>query len=83
MSQTWPREKIRELLALADTTGSASAVLASAREAELFRFAIYSFRRNTGLGQDLSVTLEGNNVIVTKRQEHYVTISQEQNTAGG
>lgn len=77
MSQTWPREKIRELLALADATGHSSAVLASAREAELFRFAIYSFRRkNADLGGDLSVTLEGNNVIIKKREEHYVAISQ-------
>ena len=78
MPKIWPHDTIRELLALADARGESSAELANAREAELFRFAIYSFRRtNTGF-DDLSVTLNDNKVIVTKRTAPKITILQEQ-----
>lgn len=78
MPKVWPYATIRELLALADVSGESRAELASRREAELFRFAIYSFRRQHDIGQDLSVTLDGNNVIITKRTAPSVVIMQEQ-----
>jgi hypothetical protein len=82
MSKIWPYATIRELLAMADAQGESRAVLASVREAELFRFAIFSFRKaNTPVGpryDDIVVTLDGNNVIMRKRAEPVVTILQEQ-----
>lgn len=78
MPKLWPYATIRELLALAEATGQSQATLASEREAELFRFAIYSFRKQYTLGQDLSISLDGNNVIITKRQTPSVMILQEQ-----
>lgn len=80
MPKIWPHAVIREMLALADAKGESSAILESARDAELFRFAIYSFRRTTGIGEDMMVTLEDNKVIVTKRASPSVTILQEQET---
>lgn len=77
MSNIWPRDQIRELLALADASGSARAELISAEEAEKFRFAIYFFRRQHGIGQNLTITLDGNFVVVEKR-EREVFISQEE-----
>jgi hypothetical protein len=77
----WPTDVIRELLALADATGRSEAVLSSVREAELFRFAIYSFRRHADVGWDLSVTLDETKVIVTKRLPPSVTIVQDTSAA--
>lgn len=74
---TWPRDTIRELLALADASGESKAELPSARDAELFRFAIYSFRRTERVGGNISVTLDGTNVILTKRNIPQVAIVQE------
>ena len=74
----WPHDVIRELLALADAKGESSATLENDRDAELFRYAIYTFRRNSGGWEDLSVTLEGNKVVVTKRTTPNITILQEQ-----
>jgi len=59
---------IRELIALAERVGLAKAALGSPEEARLFRFAIYSFRRANGVGQELSITLEDNEVVLRKRQ---------------
>ena len=81
MSKVWPYATIRELVALADANGSATAVLDSLRSAELFRFAIYSFRKATGLGNDISVTIDDKTVILTKRVMPQVTILQEQEQA--
>jgi hypothetical protein len=78
MPKIWPHDTIRELLALAEATGESSAELASEREAELFRFAIYSFRREQGIGHNLSVTLDGCRVVVTKRETPTVVILQGQ-----
>jgi hypothetical protein len=76
VSKIWPLDTIRELLALANTSGEARATLASAEEAELFRFAIYNFRRNHSLGLDMTVTIDDNAVVVTKRTLAAVTIVQ-------
>jgi hypothetical protein len=66
---------IRELLALADVQGSARAQLRSRSEAERFRFAIYSFRRQNQFGHNISVTIEGDNtVVLTKREAPEITI---------
>lgn len=78
MPQVWPHATIRELLALADANGEAQATLASAREAELFRFAIYSFRRNNDIGHNLSVTIADNAVVVTRRSTPSVVILQSE-----
>lgn len=67
MPKLWPYELIRELLTRADLTGESSATLASPRDAQLFRYAIYSFRKQTDLGRDLFITLEDNTVKVAKR----------------
>lgn len=81
MPKIWPYDMIRELLALADAKGESIATLDSEREAVLFRYAIYSFRRiNPGVGDNLSVTLSGTSVIVTKRLSPVVHILQEQET---
>ena len=77
MPKIWPHETIRELLALAEAMGEAQAELGSEREAELFRFAIYSFRRQAKIGQDLAVAVEGNKVTVAKRKVPEVFIIQE------
>lgn len=74
MSKIWPRDQIRELLALADATGSARAECASPEEAEKFRFAIYYFRRQTGIGLSLSITLDNNFVVVAQEEMREVTI---------
>ena len=75
MPQVWPHATMRELLAQANATGEARATLASAREAELFRFAIYSYRRKHASEYcTLAITLDGNNVVATRREEPSVTI---------
>jgi hypothetical protein len=78
LPKIWPHATIRELLARAGVYGESRATLGSAREAELFRFAIYSFRRQNNVGWHLSVTLDDNDVVVTKRVEPNVSILQEQ-----
>lgn len=78
MPKIWSHATIRELLTLALTTGESSAVLGSSREAELFRFAIYGFRRGCSDWDDLSITLDENKVIVTKRIAPTITILQTQ-----
>lgn len=65
---------MRELLASAEAYGEARATLASAREAELFRFALYSYRRANNLGLDLALTIDGTAVIARKRQAHRVEL---------
>ena len=67
MSKIWPSSTIRELIALAVSVGESTATLDSAEEARLFRFAIYSFRRNNGVGEGLQVTLFENKVILTRQ----------------
>ena len=75
MPKIWPTAVIRELLALAETAGESQATLDTAEEARLFRFAIYGFRKNQGLGEDLSVTLDGNIVIVRRRSVPTIALS--------
>jgi hypothetical protein len=77
MPKIWPHATIRELFALANAKGESRAMLGSKREAELFRFAIYSFRRQNDLGWNLSVTLDDNVVVVTRRLVPNVTIIQD------
>jgi hypothetical protein len=74
LSKIWPQDSIRELLARAEILGESSAELSSDRDAILFRFAIYSFRRNAHIGEDLSVTIEDKKVIVTKKVSPLVKI---------
>lgn len=78
MPKLWPHATIRELIALAQARGESSAELESEREAELFRYAIYGFRKtNPGIGDDIMVTLDGNRVVLTKRTVPNITILQE------
>jgi hypothetical protein len=74
LSKQWPHDKIRELLALASAKGRSKATLSSERDAELFRFAIYAFRTNNNIGQDLIITLDGNTVKVEKKDLREVMI---------
>ena len=72
LNPTWPPEKIKALLDQAVATDCAKAVLVSPREAELFRYAIYTYRRThdvDGLWKQLSVTIEDCTVVVAKRIE--------------
>jgi len=80
LSSVWPHDTIRELLALADATGVSKAECASPEEAEKFRFAIYYFRRQHGLGNDLSVTLDGSFVIIEKKEMREITILQTESS---
>ena len=77
MPKIWPTEVIRELLALASSGGESQATLASAEEARLFRFAIYTFRKVHDVGADLSITLDDNVVVVRRRPAHSITLSSE------
>jgi hypothetical protein len=70
----WPHATIRELLALAEAEGHSRATLDSRREAERFRFAIYSFRRQNNVGNDLSITIEDTSIVITRRELPSVTI---------
>ena len=83
MPSVWPQDKIRELIALAESGGSSSATLTSETEATNFRFAIYNFRREHRIGLDLMVTIEENlsaefvpeyRVKLTRKEEPSVTI---------
>lgn len=74
MAKVWPHATIREIIALASLQGEARATLQTPREAELFRFAIYSFRRSHNVGYDLSVTIGGNDVLLTKNEPKSVII---------
>ena len=69
---------MRELLALANITGEAKAQLASRREAELFRYAIYKYRQSQDIGLDLLITIDDTTVVATKPKPPVVTILQEQ-----
>jgi hypothetical protein len=69
---TWPPETIKELLNKAVEVGLTQAVLESPREAELFRYAIYTYRKNhdeDGQWKQLSLTIEDCTVVVAKRIE--------------
>lgn len=70
----WSHATIRELLARAECEGVSRAELPTPRDAELFRFAIYSFRNKNSIGGGLTVTLDGNVVIVEKKEKPTVTI---------
>lgn len=75
MPQIWPHELIRELLAQAETSGSASARLESAEEAERFRYAIYNFRRSNNLGTDLTITIDECEVTITRTERPKVELT--------
>jgi hypothetical protein len=77
MANIWPQETMRELLALAATSGRATASLTSADEARLFRYAIYNFRNNNQIHADLEITLDDNKIILTKKEPASVTIHRE------
>ena len=64
----WPQDTIRELIALAQESGSSCATLTDASEAKLFRFAIYNFRRDQGIGFDLSITLDEEKVLLKRKE---------------
>jgi hypothetical protein len=64
MSTTWPQDTIRELLVKAQNQGRAIAQCSTKREAELFRFAIYSFIKRKDFDNDFLITIDGTNVVV-------------------
>jgi len=72
----WPRHIIRELLTRAEIEGSATATLPSRREAELFRFAIYNFRRaEPQLGRNLSISINDSTIIVNRNDEVIIEVA--------
>lgn len=77
MTKIWPQDTIRELLALAEARGESCALLEDSAAAESFRFAIYYFRRQNNIGQNLTVTIEDNKVVITRRETPQVKILQE------
>ncbi len=86
MAKVWPLDTIRELFAIAHLLGKSRATLASEREAELFRYSVYNFRRRNPLGtQDVLVTIEPSatangsfDVILTRRQRPNVVVIQQE-----
>ena len=74
MANAWQHATIRELLTQAEILGRATARTESEREAELLRFAIYNFRKSTGIGLGLTVTVSGNDVIVCGKEVPRITI---------
>lgn len=73
----WPQSKMRELLAQAALTGEARAKLDSRADAERFRYSIYAFRRNHNIGYNVSITIEDNTVVVTRKTAPPVTLLSE------
>jgi hypothetical protein len=73
----WPHDKIRELLAIAEITGEAKAELNSYDDAESFRYAIYYFRKQNNLGNNLTITIEGNWVFLKKKPEVAIVQREE------
>lgn len=70
----WSRSMIRELLATAVATGEVRAELASRSDAERFRYGIYAFRRAHNTGYDVTIRLDENTVVVTKKDVPEVRI---------
>lgn len=75
MSKIWPHDKIHELILRAETEGESEAELANAEAARQFRFAIYNFRKQQGIGQELTITLNGRKVLLRKIEPPSVVIS--------
>ena len=75
MSIDWPQHTIRELIALGETSGEARATLGTPEEARLFRFAIYTFRKEHNVGFDLRITLEENVVVLRRRPQPVIVIA--------
>jgi hypothetical protein len=65
---------MRELLVLAETAGASKAELETTEEAEKFRFALYHFRKQENLGLDLLVSVNGNQVSLTKKASPKIEI---------
>ncbi len=62
----WPFAVREELFLTAESRGEARIGLRSAREAELFRYALYNHRRATGRGPETSIRIEDTEVIIEK-----------------
>lgn len=74
MPPSWPRNAIRELIALAQLVGQAEAELSSETDAKAFRFAIYYFRRKHKVGQELTVSIDKNKVVLKQTELKPVNI---------
>jgi hypothetical protein len=61
----WATDQIPTLLAEVERLGSVRLPLDSAREAQLFRFAIYNYRRRTGHGSNISIQVVDNELKLT------------------
>ena len=70
----WSRATIRELLAFAEQEGEAIAECESSKDAKSFRYAIYDFRQRHAFGLDLTISISGNYVHVTKKEKPSVVI---------
>jgi hypothetical protein len=78
MPTVWQHDVIRELLTLAEKVGKAEATLADASDARSFRFAIYRFRNQEGIGLNLSITLDDNKLVVTRREAPSIEITYDE-----
>jgi hypothetical protein len=61
----WATDQIPTLLAEVERLGSVRLRLDSAREARLFRFAIYNYRRRTKQGSNISIQVVDNELKLT------------------
>lgn len=59
----WPQDTIREFLTKAEMTGKEVMLTESNHDAERLRFAVYNFRRATGIGMNLTISVEGRYVV--------------------
>ena len=80
MAQVWPLSTIRELISLATARGEARAKLRSQREAELFRQAIYSYRKANEVGYDLRITIEDLTVVLKKKPTVVILEPQQEHS---
>lgn len=74
---------IRELLTLASHSGIARAELPSPREAELFRFAIYNFRKTADVDAEwlsLSITIDDKTVVIRRIDAPIVNLLHAQHS---
>lgn len=64
--------KIKLYIEEAQTSGHITLQLPSPRDAELFTFAVYNYRRKKDHGRELKLSRDGNTVTILKPVEMYI-----------
>lgn len=77
----WDPLIIADLIERAEQGLESEAVLGSRREAYLFRFAIYNYRRDANVGKSLTVTVADRIVRLTKSQVN-IEVNGQRNDQG-